>query len=100
MNRAIVKVSQAGEIYWDGKPMAPEAMPDALAQLKAAGGCVVYYREAPNEDPSPESLSAFQKIVDAAVPVQLGSEAEPEWGRLEWVEIEEAPHRFRFALIP
>jgi hypothetical protein len=70
----------------------------ALSQLKAEDGYLTYYREAPDEEPSKAVVQTFKAIVDSRNKIQIGQDAVSEWGTLAWLEMEEAPDRFRFSL--
>ncbi|MDQ6713161.1 MAG: hypothetical protein M3Z28_08220 [Candidatus Dormibacteraeota bacterium] len=43
-------------------------------------------------------MNAFQRLVDLRPRTRLGKQAPSEWGKLEWFEVEEAPHLWRVFL--
>jgi hypothetical protein len=94
----VVKVASSGDVYVDGKQVGIQAMLDALTELKARGGTVTYYRESPRTEPANAVGDVFRRIMDTQVAVRLGHQSPSEWGRLEWIEAEETPHRWRFFL--
>jgi hypothetical protein len=95
---ARVKVSKAGDIYFDRERISREALVRRLKTLKAKGGHVIYYRESPSSAPSREALSVLEAVAASKIPVQLGSDAPSEWGTLQTFELEVAPRQFRFAI--
>jgi hypothetical protein len=94
-----VKVSRSGEVYLNGRAVSLTDMAAELLQLKARGEGIVYYRESPRRDPTPEAMAVFEVIAATKVPIQLGEDALPQWGILKALEVELAPHRFRFAIM-
>jgi hypothetical protein len=96
MSAMVIKVSSDGDIFLDGRMVSPDEMAGALAELKTQDGAVTYYRESPRSEPTEAANQVFRQVLDARVKVRLGHQAPSEWGTLDWVEVEEAPHRSRF----
>jgi hypothetical protein len=96
MRVVVIKVSTAGEVYVDGKQVAVEDMRTTLDEVRAQDGSVTYYRELPRSEPSEAANEVFQQIMDAKVAIKLGHQAASEWGTIDWVEVERAPHQSRF----
>jgi hypothetical protein len=94
----VLKIGLRGDIYINGKPATGEQMAEAVTSLNAAGGIVTYYRESPEAKASAESLEAFKQLVALRPKILLGNKARSEWGKLEWFELEEAPHLWRIFL--
>ncbi|HEV3164465.1 MAG TPA: hypothetical protein VGZ22_10605 [Isosphaeraceae bacterium] len=97
---SVVKVSRTGEVYWDGALVAAEELVTQLKQVNERQSGIVYYRESPEREPTREQFATFQAIIAQGVTVQLGLDAPSEWGVLEWFEVQECPHEFRFAGVP
>jgi hypothetical protein len=96
----IVKVASNGDIYMDMATEAAslDALVSAVDAVKADGGTVNYYREAPRSEPTEAANDVFRALMDTRVAIRLGHQAPSEWGTLDWVEVEESPHRSRFFL--
>jgi hypothetical protein len=92
----VIKVATNGDIYMDGSQVSTAEMSAALARAQESGEAVTYYRESPRTEPSAAANHVFQKVIEARVAVRLGHQAPSEWGALDWVEVEESPHRSRF----
>jgi hypothetical protein len=71
---------------------------ERVEALVREDGVVTYYRESPETDGTPETSEVFRRLLEPRPKIQLGLHAPPEWGRLEWVEVEEAPFVSRFFL--
>jgi hypothetical protein len=93
-----VKVGLDGQAYLDGAAVTLEELAGRIAVLNREGGALTYYRESPATDGTDASAATFQAIIDLRPVIVLGSNAPSEWGRLEWVEVEEAPMVSRFFL--
>ena len=94
----IVKIGLDGRVYVDREEVSPDVLSERVAALNRAGGALTYYRESPETEGSDAALDAFQRLVELRPVIRLGSRAPSEWGRLEWVEVEEAPFVSRFFL--
>jgi hypothetical protein len=98
-----LKVTRVGEMYLDGKPVAESAFSAVGMQISQEGSGIIYYRESPEREPTQEAFAAFQNIVpvlkELRIPIQMGNQAAPEWGRLEGFQLEVAPSHFRFFLV-
>jgi len=92
----VIKVSTAGDVYVEGHRVSVEEMEAAIADIRAHEGAVTYYRESPRSEPSAEANDVFRRIMSAKVAIRLGHQAPSEWGRLDWIEVERAPHQSRF----
>ena len=95
-----VKVSDRAEIFCNGRLLQMDDFDRTLAEVRDTGGVVIYYRESPSKEPSPDQLEVFGHIPASRVPIILGDLAPPEWGRLEWFEMDECPGRFRLGIVP
>lgn len=92
----VIKVAASGDIYMDGRLVSAEELTASLAAVKERGEAVTYYRESPRSDPTAAANDVFRRVMEARVNIRLGHQAPSEWGTLDWVEIEESPHRSRF----
>jgi len=52
---ARIKVTQAGAVYLNRKPSSIAAVLDELARIQPLQGGVIYFREGPQQDPSPQA---------------------------------------------
>jgi hypothetical protein len=95
-----VKVSDRAEVFCNGRLLEMDDFDRTLAEVRDAGGVVIYYRESPSKEPTPEQMDAFGHIPASRVSVILGDQAPPEWGRLEWFEMDECPFQFRLGIVP
>ncbi len=68
---AKVKVTQAGGVYLNGKPVTPSEFGQELARLQGRNGVIWYFREAPEQQPSDLARVIFNTIIDAEIPVCL-----------------------------
>jgi hypothetical protein len=67
-----VKVTQAGEVYVDGRLKTPEEADAELERLKRERGAVLYYREeSAQHQPHPNALRVIHKIEELRLPVGL-----------------------------
>ena len=67
-----VKVTQAGDIYVDGRLQTPEQAEAELERLKRENGAVLYYREeTAQHQPHPNALRIIHKIEELKLPVAL-----------------------------
>jgi hypothetical protein len=94
----IVKIGLDGRVYVDRTEVSPEELTERVAALNRSGGALTYYRESPETDGSEAAAAAFGRLIELRPAIRLGHEAPSEWGRLEWVELEEAPFVSRFFL--
>jgi hypothetical protein len=94
----VVKIGLDGQAYVDGAAVSLEELATRIAVLNREGGALTYYRESPATDGTDASAATFAAILDLRPVIVLGSNAPSEWGRLEWVEVEEAPMVARFFL--
>ena len=94
-----VKVSKTGQVYVNGRVVNLTDVAADLLKLKERGEGIVYYRESPRRDPTPEATAVFEVIAATKTPIQMGDAAPLEWGNLKTFEMEIAPHRFRFAIM-
>ncbi len=96
--KLIVKIGLAGDVYVNLRSVSVPEMLEAVRQIKEKDGFVVYYREAAMQDSAPEAMEIFKRLVELKPAIQMGNMAQSEWGKLTWVEIEEAPVVSRFFL--
>jgi biopolymer transport protein ExbD len=68
---AKVKVTKTGEIFLNKKPTSMEELKKEFARLKSVNGAVMYHRENPTEEASPQAMAVIQAIAEAKLPVQL-----------------------------
>jgi hypothetical protein len=94
----VLKIGLRGDIYVNGQSASLEQMAEAVTSLNAEGGFVSYYRESPETPASAESMDAFKRLVALRPKIQLGNKAPSQWGKLDWFELEEAPHVWRVFL--
>ena len=66
-----VKVTQAGNIFLNGKAISLEDLKNNFVELKAKNGRVWYYRDNPQGEPAEQAMKVIQAIVDAKLPVRL-----------------------------
>jgi hypothetical protein len=67
-----LKVTQAGDVYLDGRLKTPDEAFAELERLKREGGAVLYYREdGPQHQPHPNGLKVIHKIEELRLPVAL-----------------------------
>jgi hypothetical protein len=91
----IVKVGLDGQAYVDYSAVSRAQLAAAVSEVTSEGGSVTYYRESPETKGSNAAAETFAAIVDLKPPIRLGSQAPSEWGRLDWVEVEQSPHLCR-----
>jgi hypothetical protein len=94
--RLTIKTATRGAVYVDGTRASTEEMVAAAERVKAGGGFVAYYRESPRSDPTEAANDVFKRLIATGTPIRLGHQVESEWGTLDWIEVEEAPQRWRF----
>lgn len=69
-----VAVMNTGEIFADGKKVDLPQLESAFAQLSAAHGSVIYYRENPTgAEPPLNAMAVVQAIVKARLPVSMST---------------------------
>lgn len=66
-----IKVAQDGTIFLNGNKASLEDVKKNLEQLKTNKGRVRYFRENPQGDPPPQTMSVMQAIVDTGLPIKL-----------------------------
>lgn len=97
-----IKLASNGDIYIDRVKVAVNELAATLTRLKNQPP-LVYFRESPQEEPSPKARGAFKIIAqvckELGLAIQMGTQAKPEWGRLEGFRIEVSPSAFRFFLV-
>jgi hypothetical protein len=91
----IVKVGLDGQAYVDFRAVGREQLAADVATVTREGGSVTYYRESPETEGSDAAAETFAAIVALKPPIRLGGQVPSEWGRLDWVEVEQAPHLCR-----
>ena len=94
----IVKIDAEGGAHIDYEPVSLATLRERVAALIQQGGHVTYYRESPETDGTDAAAETFRALLELKPRIQLGMQAPSEWGRLEWVELEESPHVARFFL--
>jgi hypothetical protein len=87
----IVKVGLDGQVTVDRVAVSLDELVERVEALVREDGVVTYYREQPEMDGTPEASETFARLLRLRPKIQLGLHAPPEWGRLDWVEVEEAP---------
>lgn len=70
---AKIRITAAGEVTVDGKPMTMDQLDRRLARLKAADGTVWYYRENPEDDPHPNAMLVLDHVMVNGVPIRMSS---------------------------
>jgi hypothetical protein len=72
---SIVKVSALsnGEILLDGKSCTLDQFTARLAEAQKLGGEVYYYREAADQEPHPNAMTAMQRIAASHLPVSFST---------------------------
>ena len=93
-----VKVSRAGEVFIDRKPVTLTELTSLLLARREQGAAVVIYREGAMGPPTPEVEQVLQVLSATKVPLQSAEQAPSEWGDLRSFEIEVAPHQLRIAI--
>ena len=73
MNIAKVKVDRRGQIFLNEQLVSLDELRKAFSDLKRVDGAVWYYRENPEEEPTPEAMSVIQAVMDAQLPIRLSS---------------------------
>jgi hypothetical protein len=68
---AQVKVTPSGQIHLNGAPVNAGELSEALHRLRDVGGEVWYYRERPDQEPSPEANETIQSILDLVTELGL-----------------------------
>lgn len=91
----VLKLALDGSAFVNGNLTPPEEVERRVRELVQQKGVLVYYREAATSAGSPEAEAVFKRIVALRPTILLGSKAPSEWGRLKWLEVEEAPARSR-----
>jgi hypothetical protein len=93
-----LKISADGRLFFNREPIDLTELTGRLLQLKTDGRALVPYREAGRAKPSADVEAILEVLNATKVRLILPEEAASEWGELEMVEVEVAPHRFRLAL--
>jgi hypothetical protein len=89
MNAALkISVLSSGSLLLDGNPAHFSQLEPALETLKAANGCVWYYRESASSEPPPEAVQALQLIVQHKLPITFSSK--PDFS--DFVDLKGVPH--------
>jgi len=73
---ARIRVSHAGEIWYEGVRTSLEELGLRLAQLRDARGVVWYYREAIDAEPAPEAMPVVRMIVERRLPISMSTRAD------------------------
>jgi hypothetical protein len=71
MKETRIQALRSGAIVIDGVSATFEALNAKLAQIKAAGGVVLFYREGPRLPPTQQQKDAFDDVMNAQVPVEF-----------------------------
>lgn len=93
--RVTIKTATRGSVFVDGARASLEEMVTAAESIRSRWGYVAYYRESPRSDPTEAANAVFKRLIETGASIRLGHQVESEWGTLDWVEVEEAPHRWR-----
>ena len=89
MNAALkISVLSSGSLLLDGNPAPLSHLEPALQTLKAANGCVWYYRESASSEPPPEATQVLQLIVHHKLPITFSSK--PDFS--DFVDLKGVPH--------
>jgi hypothetical protein len=73
-NRKIaVSVSADGDIIVDGLPVTLELLSARFAELKQAGGLVLYHRENPAGEPHPNGMKVIELVIANQLPIRLST---------------------------
>lgn len=83
-SEAVMKIAvyADGRITVNGAPSTLQAVSQALPRLKANGGMVWYYREAPAADPHPVAMEVIRAVAGAQVPIWMSTRPDFSEGRL------------------
>jgi hypothetical protein len=68
-----VQSFKSGIIKVDGQTVTLGGLAEALAQIKAKQGAVLYYREDPAAEPSQNQMEVFKALMSAGLPISLSS---------------------------
>ena len=68
-----ITVTAAGDITADGQPVTLEQLAAKLADLKQAGGAVLYHRENPASEPHPNAMKVIELVVNNKLPIKLSA---------------------------
>jgi hypothetical protein len=68
-----VQSFKSGVIKVDGQPVTLSGLAEALAQIKAKHGAVLYYREDPAAEPSENQIEVFNALMSAQLPISMSS---------------------------
>jgi hypothetical protein len=68
-----VKVTAGGDVTADGQPVTLEQLAAKLADLKGAGGGVVYYREDPAGEPHENAMKVVELVAENGLPIRLST---------------------------
>lgn len=89
----IVKIGSEGDVHLNlnPEPSSLERMQETVTRLNQAGGIVIYYPESPYHTSSESAMVSFKQLLALKPRILMGNNAPPEWGRLDWVEVQRNP---------
>ena len=70
---AKIKVTHAGRIYLNKKPVSWDDLSKHLTRLKKANGAIWYFRESPQKEPTKAAMAHRKPSVGPPEPAQAGS---------------------------
>jgi hypothetical protein len=88
-----ISILSADALLLNGEPTDLDRLDHALAEAKAAGGLVYYYRENPPADPSAGAMEVLKLVVKHQLPVTLSTQ--PDFS--DYVDANGVPHPRREA---
>jgi len=68
-----IRVSKAGEIWYDDVRTTLDALRLRLVELRARGGAVWYHREAGASAPPPEAMAVIQLVIEHRLPISMST---------------------------
>ena len=68
-----IKVTAGGDVTADDRAVTLEQLAAQLADLKRAGGGVMYYRENAGGEPHPNAMNVIKLVAENKLPVRLST---------------------------
>ncbi len=72
-----IKVTKAGEVFYNKKPVSPDELGQELKALPSEGTLVCYHREEGDKEPHPIAVEVVKKVIEAGLPVRLSEKECP-----------------------
>ena len=95
-----VKVTREAKIYCNGRLCDLRRLDSLLAKAAGRHETIVYYREAPSFEASPDQMEIVDHVVAAGAPIIMGHQAPSEWGQLDWLEMLNIAGQFQLGIVP